>query len=89
MQQGGESPLVAIAGPARLPNCTPEPGKLLLTGEKDVAGSSKVFPSQNMSSLIQAEYLRLVKNLLRSNGVRPSLPQIHFEDLQPNSEHDQ
>ena len=47
MQQGGESPVVAIAGPARLPDCMPELGELFLTGEageKDDAGSSKVFP---------------------------------------------
>lgn len=92
MQQGGDSPLAAIAGPARLLHHTPKLGELFLTGEageKDVAGSSKVFPSQNMTSLTRTEYLRLVKNLLQSNGVRSSPPQIHFEDLQHNSEHDQ
>lgn len=44
MQQGGKSPLVAIAGPARLPSCMPELGELFQTGEKDAAGRSKVFP---------------------------------------------
>lgn len=47
MQRGGESPLQLL----------PKLGDLLLTGEKDAAGSSKVFPSQNVPSLIGTEYL--------------------------------
>jgi len=39
----------------------PELGELLLGGEKDVAGGSKVFPLQSMTSLTQMEDLRLVK----------------------------
>lgn len=89
MQQGGQSPLVAIPGPAGLPNCTPKPGQLFLTGGKDVAGIRKVSPPKTTTSLTQTEYLRLVKNLLQSTSGHFSPPQTHFEELQNNSEHGQ
>lgn len=48
MQQGGKSPLVAIAGP----DCTPELGELFLTGERDLLlVAAKFSPSQNMTSI--------------------------------------
>lgn len=89
MQQGGQSPLVAIPGPAGLSDCTPKPEQLFLTRGKDVAGISKVSPPKNMTALTQTEYLRLVKNVLQSTREHFSPPQTHFEELPKNSEHGQ
>lgn len=83
MQRGGESPLLAAAGPARLPKL----GESFLTREKDAAGSSKVFPSQNVPSLTGTEYLRL--KICKATECVPLLLKCVLSISKHNPEHDQ